>query len=133
MQGASGLLRLSAMGIGVKRVQDPAADADGLRVLVDRVWPRGVSKQAARVDRWLKDIAPGNQLRRWFGHDPDKWQAFKEAYFAELEERPEEVAELHDLARKQKVTLVFAAKDREHNNAVALKEYLEKKPKRPAS
>lgn len=110
---------------GLKRVYDPAGADDGYRVLVDRVWPRGMSKREARIDEWLREVAPSSELRRWFGHDPERWQAFVRRYHAELDQRPETVSRLRELAASAGVTLCFAARDREHNNAVALKAYLE--------
>ncbi len=102
----------------------PAKD-DGFRVLVDRVWPRGVSKKEARVDLWLREVAPSNDLRKWFGHQPDKWQEFKKRYFEELRWRTEEVEELVRKANEGQLTLIYSAKDTKHNQAVALKEFLE--------
>lgn len=99
-----------------------------MRVLVDRIWPRGVSKQDAHLDHWLKDVAPSNELRKWFGHDPDKWSEFKRRYFTELDSAPEAVEELRKAIGKRKATFLFAARDERHNNAVALKEYLQKRP-----
>lgn len=110
--------------VRVKRVHDPAEAADGTRVLVDRIWPRGVKKADARVDLWLKDAAPSSGLRRWFAHDPDKWPEFRRRYRAELAERPDALDDLAARARTGRVTLLFAARDREHNNAVALRELL---------
>lgn len=110
--------------VRVKRVHDPAEAADGTRVLVDRIWPRGVRKADAGVDLWLRDVAPSAELRRWFAHDPDKWTEFRRRYRAELAERPEALDELVARARRGRVTLLFAARDREHNNAVALRELL---------
>jgi uncharacterized protein YeaO (DUF488 family) len=112
--------------IQVKRVYDPPAKGDGFRVLVDRVWPRGVSKAAAAVDLWMKEVAPTSKLRTWFGHDPEKWAEFRQRYRAELRERKAELAELKAHARRGRVTLVFGARDTEHNQAVALQEMLEK-------
>jgi uncharacterized protein YeaO (DUF488 family) len=113
------------MAVGLKRAYDKPAKADGYRVLVDRLWPRGISKSEARIDLWLKEIAPSRELRKWFAHDPHKWAGFKKRYFNELDERNEEVQEVVDKARKGRVTLVYAAKDEQNNNAVALKEYLQ--------
>lgn len=112
------------MDIRCKRAYEDPRESDGTRVLVDRVWPRGVSKGDLEIDRWMKGVAPSTELRKWFGHDPDRWKAFRERYFAELDERPDAVAELRDLADDGRVTLVYGAKDEEHNNAVALREYL---------
>lgn len=108
----------------VKRVYDAPAGDDGRRVLVDRVWPRGLSKDKAQLDEWLKDIAPSSSLRKWFGHDPEKWEAFRARYAEELAEKGELVNRLRDMAREGRVTLLFAAKDTEHNNAVALRDHL---------
>ncbi|HVO14872.1 MAG TPA: DUF488 family protein [Alphaproteobacteria bacterium] len=113
--------------IRVKRVYDPPARADGTRILIDRVWPRGLSKKAVDADEWLKDVAPSTALRRWFGHDPAKWTEFRRRYAAELAEQDAAVAHLRALARRGTVTLVFAARDAEHSNAAALKAYLERK------
>jgi len=111
--------------IKVKRVYDGATSRDGFRILVDRVWPRGVTKQRANVDLWLKFVAPSTELRKWFAHDPQKWRAFKNRYFAELDNGPPGLDELLDRAGNRTVTLVYSARDPKHNQAVALKEYLE--------
>ncbi len=110
--------------IGVKRVYEPASKADGFRVLVDRVWPRGVTKQRAKVDVWLKSVAPSAELRKWFDHDPRKWPEFKSRYFAELDAGPPGLDELLNRATDSVVTLVFSARDEQYNQAVALREYL---------
>lgn len=115
------------MSVRIKRIYDAPADDDGYRVLVDRVWPRGVSKQAARLDRWLKEVAPSTELRRWFGHDPSRWDEFRKRYRGELEETPALVQELVDKARSTSVTLLFSARDRQHNQAVVLREWLEER------
>lgn len=109
----------------MRRVYDPPREEDGLRVLVDRLWPRGLSKEAARVDLWLKDIAPSDALRKWYGHEPSRWDEFRRRYFAELEAHRERLEELRQQARSGRVTLLFGARDEEHNNAVALRQYLE--------
>jgi uncharacterized protein YeaO (DUF488 family) len=113
------------MPIDLKRAYDPPARSDGRRILVDRIWPRGIAKDDLRIDAWLKGVAPSTELRKWFGHDPAKWDEFKKRYARELEQRPEALEELLEKARAGHVTLVFGAKDIEHNNAVALKEILE--------
>ena len=113
------------MGIRLKRVYDKPTKADGRRVLVDRIWPRGLSKEKAEIDVWLKEIAPSTPLRKWFGHDPARWKEFKKRYAAELRGRRDQVEKLARLASKRTTTLLFGAKDAEHNNAVALKEYIE--------
>jgi uncharacterized protein YeaO (DUF488 family) len=109
----------------LKRAYEPPEKGDGLRVLVDRLWPRGVSKKSAHIDHWLKEIAPSDALRKWFSHDPAKWTEFRKRYVRELEKRPEAVAEIKQFVSKEIVTLVYGAKDERYNNAVALKEYLE--------
>lgn len=108
--------------VRVKRIYEPAARSDGFRVLVDRLWPRGVSKERAAVDLWMKDVAPSTELRRWFGHDPKRWRQFKARYHAELLEHRPELALLRSRARKGTVTLLFAARDVEHNEAIVLKD-----------
>ncbi len=114
------------MSIRVKRVYDKPAKADGRRVLVDRVWPRGLTKEKAQIDDWLKEIAPSARLRKWFGHDPARWKEFKKRYAKELDDQREPLEQLAREARKRTVTLLFGAKDVEHNNAAALKEHIEK-------
>ena len=111
--------------IKVKRVYDDPSAEDGIRILVDRLWPRGLKKEAARLDDWLKEIAPSNELRKWFGHDPDRWEEFKARYFHELERQNEAINKIREKASSSTVTLLFAARDETHNNAVALREYLE--------
>jgi uncharacterized protein YeaO (DUF488 family) len=118
------------MEIEVKRAYEPPAPGDGRRVLVDRIWPRGVARDDLRIDAWLKELAPSAGLRKWFGHDPSKWEEFKERYFRELDERPDALAQLLEIARSGRVTLVFGARETEHNNAVALREYLEQRSRR---
>lgn len=110
--------------IDIKRVYASAQEEDGSRILVDRVWPRGVSKKQLRADLWLKDAAPSTALRKWFGHDRSRWEEFQRRYFAELDEKPEVIRQLLDLAEKQRVTLLFAARDTEYSHAAALKKYL---------
>ena len=111
----------------VKRIYEKPARTDGTRVLVDRLWPRGLSKAGAQVDLWMKEIAPSGTLRKWFSHDPSRWNEFRRRYRAELRKSQEPVEELRALARRQTVTLLFGARNEEFNNARALKEYLEKK------
>lgn len=113
------------MVIRLKRAYEPPESDDGFRVLVDRLWPRGVSKRAARIDLWLKEIAPSAALRQWFGHDPAKWNEFRARYFRELQKNGAAVEQLMTHARHGTVTLVYGAKDQEHNDAAALKEFLE--------
>lgn len=112
------------MKIGLKRVYDAPEKRDGCRVLVDRLWPRGLSKKSARLDYWLRDVAPSTALRRWFAHDPEKWNEFRKRYVRELEAQPEGVKQLRALARKGTVTLLFGARDEKHNHAVVLRAYL---------
>ena len=109
---------------GVKRVYEPREASDGMRVLVDRIWSRGLTKEHASVDVWLKDIAPSTGLRTWFGHDPNRWREFQKRYFEELRANHAVVDHLTDLVSAGKVTLLFGARDIEHNNAVALADYL---------
>ena len=110
----------------VKRVYDPPAKEDGYRVLVDRVWPRGLTKEKAHVDAWRKEMGPSDALRKWFGHDPKKWDEFRKRYRAELKGtgRWEDLMALAERARKEDVTLLFGARDVEHNQAMALKEMI---------
>ncbi len=110
--------------IHLARVWDEAGAMVGARLLVDRLWPRGVSRDELRLDGWLRDIAPSSALRKWFGHDPARWDEFRRRYFAELDANPETVAQLLEWCRKGPVTLLFGAKDRDHNQAVALRDYL---------
>lgn len=112
--------------IQIKRAYDPAGPDDGVRYLVDRLWPRGITKEALRADDWFKEVAPSNDLRHWFGHDPAKWEEFQTRYFAELEAHPAVWQPLVDAARQSKITLLYGAHDSEHNNAQALKQFLEK-------
>lgn len=111
--------------IRVKRVYEPPAPDDGLRLLVDRLWPRGLTKEQARIDRWLKDIAPSPELRGWFGHDPQRWLEFQERYRRELETHSPTLHEIAELGRQGAITLVYAARDEQHNNAVVLRQVLE--------
>lgn len=108
----------------LKRAYETASKSDGLRILVERLWPRGVSKEKAAIDLWLKDIAPSTELRKWYGHDPDKWPGFRKRYRAELRANKDVVAQLKQKIAKRTATFVFAASDTEHNSAVALKEFL---------
>ena len=113
------------MKVVLKRVYEPPSDADGTRILVDRLWPRGLSKDKARVDLWLKEIAPSTALRQWFGHDPALWDEFQSRYRAELDANGEVVEQLRDVIRAGKTTLIYGAKDEVHNDAVVLAAYLE--------
>ena len=111
--------------IALKRAYDPPAEDDGVRILVERLWPRGLTKASLDLDAWMKDVAPSTELRKWFSHDPAKWTEFQRRYRAELTAHPELVQRLRQAARHGRLTLVFSSHDTEHNNAVALKAYLQ--------
>ncbi len=115
--------------IKVKRIYDPPEGGDGFRILVDRLWPRGLSKEKARVDLWLKEISPSNELRKWYGHDPAKWAEFKKRYFQEIKERREEMNLLLEKAGEGTVTFLFSSQEEKLNNAAALKEFVERRLK----
>jgi uncharacterized protein YeaO (DUF488 family) len=115
---------VSTQHLRLKRVYEPAASEDGIRILVDRLWPRGLSKEKAAVDHWMKDIAPSAELRKWFGHDPDRWPEFRRRYMEELRQHTALLDEIRDLADGQTVTLLFGAHDEQHNDAVVLREVL---------
>ncbi len=117
----------------VKRAYDRVSRADGKRFLVDRLWPRGVSKAKLRIDSWLKEVGPSTELRKWFSHDPEKWDEFRKRYQRELDAHPDAWQSIVAAARLGPVTLVYSAHDIEHNNAVALREYLQAKAHRPAN
>jgi len=112
------------MNLKIKRVYEVPEKADGFRVLVDRLWPRGLTKEKAAVDLWLKDIAPSTELRKWFGHEPEKWPEFRKKYLHELKENEEPVLILKDHLKKGTVTLIYGARDQVHNEALVLKELL---------
>jgi uncharacterized protein YeaO (DUF488 family) len=112
------------MSIQIRRAYDPPGRGEGYRVLVDRVWPRGISKDDLDLDEWRKEIAPSTRLRKWFGHDPARWREFQKRYFVELEGKQDSVQELMKRARQGRVTLVYGARDQDHNQAVALSAYL---------
>jgi uncharacterized protein YeaO (DUF488 family) len=112
------------MSLSLKRAYEPAVASDGERILVDRLWPRGLSKQAAAIDHWARDLAPSTALRKWFAHDPAKWSEFKRRYFAELRTAGDALEQLAARAKRRRVTLVYGARDEQHNDAVALREYL---------
>lgn len=113
--------------ISIKRVYEASAESDGIRFLVDHLWPRGLKKKEANVRFWIKAVSPSNELRHWFGHEPAKWREFQSRYFAELDQKAETWQPLLKAAKEGDITLVFSARDEEHNNAVALKNYLDKK------
>lgn len=114
------------MPIALKRAYEAPSRSDGCRILVERLWPRGLSKADAKIDLWTKDAAPSSELRRWFGHDPDKWKEFKHRYFAELRTRKGALEPIRERLAQGRVTFVFSSRERAFNNAVALKEHLER-------
>ncbi|HET9107792.1 MAG TPA: DUF488 domain-containing protein, partial [Steroidobacteraceae bacterium] len=113
-----------SLQVRIKRAYEPSSPADGARVLVDRLWPRGMRKSDAAIERWMKEIAPSAQLRRWFGHDPARWEEFQRRYRAELRGKVELLAELRAMARDRPLTLVYSAHDEQHNQAVVLRDVL---------
>jgi len=116
------------MKLKIKRVYEKPEKEDGTRILVDRLWPRGLTKEKAAIDLWLKEVAPSTALRKWFSHDPAKWPTFKQKYRQEIKENKSQVAILKEQLMKGVVTLVYGAKDEEHNEALVLKEWLQRKP-----
>lgn len=110
--------------VRIKRIYEPASGDDGQRVLVDRIWPRGISKEKAALDLWLKEVAPSTELRKWFGHDPERFSEFRDRYARELDDNPEPVAQLCDLLDKGDVTLLYGAHDEQDNQAVVLADYI---------
>ncbi|MGZ4857037.1 MAG: DUF488 domain-containing protein [Methanobacteriaceae archaeon] len=111
--------------IKIKRAYLPMEDGDGFRILVDRLWPRGISKEKAKLDLWLKDVAPSNELRKWFAHDPERWEEFQIKYYEELKDKKEFLNQIKNIEReKSTITLVYGAKDEEHNNAIILRDKL---------
>jgi uncharacterized protein YeaO (DUF488 family) len=110
--------------IELKRIYEPFADSDGVRILVDRLWPRGVSKERARLDYWAKEIAPSHELRKWYGHQPSRWPEFQKRYSAELDAQPEKVEELIGRIKGKHATFLFSSKEEELNNAAALRNYI---------
>ncbi len=116
--------KVPTANIKLKRAYDKPSPADGTRILIDRLWPRGISKEKAALDRWMKEIAPSTELRRWFAHDPKRWAEFRRRYRQELREYPGLLEELKSLARNGPLTLVYAAHDEAHNDAVVLREVL---------
>jgi uncharacterized protein YeaO (DUF488 family) len=119
--------------IALKRVYETPSRQDGIRILVERLWPRGLRKEDARLDLWLKEIAPSAGLRKWFGHDPARWKQFQKRYTAELERKNDLVGLIRRQAQADKVTLVYAARDEAHNSALALKQFLSRRQKGPAA
>lgn len=118
------------MEIRTKRVYEPIDPQDGFRILVDRVWPRGMTKAKVRADLWLKELAPSTSLRKWFGHDRSKWETFKSRYFVELDAKPEDIEKCFDKRVQGRLTLLFSARDVECNQAIALREYLQSRFRR---
>ncbi|HEU5093923.1 MAG TPA: DUF488 domain-containing protein [Reyranella sp.] len=118
--------------VRLKRAYEPPSAGDGTRVLVDRLWPRGVSKTDVAIDLWLKDVAPSTELRRWFGHDPERWDEFRRRYQTELADKAEPLKELQAYARKGTLTLIYAARDEAHNEAVVLRDLLVRRLRRKA-
>jgi uncharacterized protein YeaO (DUF488 family) len=116
--------RIPAGNVQLKRAYEQASRGDGVRVLIDRLWPRGVTKNDAAISHWFKEIAPSTTLRKWFGHDPARWPAFQRRYASELRANAEPMKALRDLARKGRITLVYAAHDEQHNDAVVLRDVL---------
>ena len=116
------------MTIKLKRAYQDATKSDGTRILVERLWPRGLSKDRAQVDLWLKDVAPSTELRKWFGHDPSRWQEFRRRYHQELRRRPEVLQPLLDAIKHGPVTFIYGSREERYNAAVALREYLERRP-----
>ncbi len=115
------------MKIRLKRAYEPPEKDDGVRLLVERLWPRGLTKEKAGIDEWFKEVAPSQELRKWYGHDPEKWEAFRRRYLDELRGNPDAVNRLRARVKEGPVTFVYAAKDEKHNSALLLKEYLEGK------
>ncbi|RJG04745.1 DUF488 domain-containing protein [Noviherbaspirillum cavernae] len=116
--------RIPVGNIKLKRAYAPVEADDGIRVLVDRLWPRGISKEAAALDQWFKELAPSTELRKWFGHDPARWQEFCSRYAEELRQHGEQLDRLRNMARQSRITLIYAAHDEAHNDAVALRNVL---------
>ncbi len=116
--------------IALKRVYEKPSPHDGVCYLVERLWPRGIRKEALKLDGWLKDVAPSTNLRTWFGHDPQKWAEFRRKYFRELDTHPDAWAPILEAAKRGRVTLYYSSRDETHNNAVALKEYLESRTRK---
>ncbi|MGA2367750.1 MAG: DUF488 domain-containing protein [Dehalococcoidia bacterium] len=114
------------MEIKIKRVYEQPETQDGTRILVDRLWPRGLSKDKAKIDLWVKDLAPSNELRKWYGHEPAKWEEFQKKYFAEMDGQTAEVKKLASIIQKGRVTFLYSSKEEKINNAQALKLYMKK-------
>ena len=117
-------MSIKAANVRLKRAYEKAEASDGPRILVDRLWPRGVSKTDAALDQWAKELAPSTTLRQWFGHDPTRWEEFQVRYAAEVQQKPQELAQLRALARHGPITLIYSAHDQQHNDAVALRAFI---------
>jgi uncharacterized protein YeaO (DUF488 family) len=117
-------MTIAAANVKLKRAYEEPMASDGERILIDRLWPRGIKKTDAALNQWAKVLAPSTELRKWFGHDPVRWQEFRERYAAEVHQHPDELKQLRDLARKGPITLVYSAHDEEHNDAVVLRELI---------
>lgn len=115
---------IKAGNVKLKRAYEQSEAGDGVRILVDRLWPRGVKKEDAAIDQWMKDLSPSTELRHWFGHDPDRWKEFRERYAKEVDEHADQLDQLRALAREGTITLVYSAHDEERNNAVALRDLI---------
>lgn len=116
--------RIAASRVRLKRPYEPPAASDGTRVLIDRLWPRGVRKDAAALDLWLKDIGPSTELRKWFGHEPSRWAEFRRRYADEIAQKPQLLPQLRDIARQGVLTMVYSANDEQHNDALVLQELI---------
>jgi len=116
--------RIPAANVKLNRAYESPAAADGTRVLIDRLWPRGISKKKAALDQWMRDIAPSNQLRKWFGHDPARWNEFRRRYAAEVHKNPHLLEQLRSVARDGPITLVYSARDEAHNDAIVLRDLI---------
>lgn len=120
--------RIAAGNVRLKRAYEPPSEDDGRRILVDRLWPRGVSKAEAALAEWMKELSPSTGLRKWFGHDPERWETFRRRYAAEIREHAEVLARLRSLARSRRVTLVYSARDEAHNDAIVLRDVILGRP-----
>lgn len=120
--------RIAAGNVRLKRAYEPPSEDDGRRILVDRLWPRGVSKAEAALAEWVKELSPSTGLRKWFGHDPERWETFRRRYAAEIREHAEVLARLRSLARSRRVTLVYSARDEAHNDAIVLRDVILGRP-----
>lgn len=116
--------RVPANHVKLKRVYEPVLDEDGVRILVERLWPRGVSKEKASLDHWMKELAPSTELRKWFGHEVSRWDEFQKRYAEELHAQDEQLEKLRSMARDEPITLIYSTRDQEHNGAIALREYI---------